>query len=62
MLAVLPLTTARDKHWWSHCHSLVSPDILTSFFARQLKQGTMDLPYTPVVLIVSHRDPAVREK
>jgi len=49
MLAVFPLTMARDRHWWSHCCSLESPEMLTSFFARQLKKGAVDLPYTPVV-------------
>jgi len=40
------LTTARDKRWWSHCCSFGSPDISTSFFARQLKKWAVDLPYT----------------
>ena len=39
MLAVFPLTAARDRHWWSHCRSLGSPEMSTSFFARQLKKG-----------------------
>ena len=26
MLAVFPLTTARDRRWWSHCGSLGSPE------------------------------------
>jgi len=47
------MTTARDKHWWSHCRSLGSPEMSTSFFARQLKKGAMDLPYTPVVSIAT---------
>jgi len=33
MLAVFPLTTARDRCWWSHWCSLRSSDISTSFFA-----------------------------
>jgi len=49
MLAVFPLTTARDRRWWSHCHFLGSPEMSTSFFARQLKKGAVDLQYTPVV-------------
>ena len=51
MLAVFPLTTSRDRRWWSHCPSLGSPEMLTSFFARQLKKGAVDLPYTPVISI-----------
>jgi len=47
------MATARDKHWWSHCRSLGSPEMSTSFFARQLKKGAMDLPYTPVVSIAT---------
>jgi len=39
MLAAFHLTTARGKRWWSHWHSLGSPDISTSFFARPLKKG-----------------------
>ena len=46
MLAVFPLTTARDRHWWSHCRFLGWPEMSTSFFARQLKKGAVDLPYT----------------
>jgi len=53
MLAVFPLTTARDRRWWSHCRSLGLPEMSTSFFARQLKKGTGDLPYTPVVSIAT---------
>ena len=53
MLAVFPLTMARDRHWWSHCRSLGSPEMSTSFFARQLKKGAVDLPYTPVVSIAT---------
>jgi len=49
MLAAFPLSTARDRRWWSHCLSLGSPDMSTCFFARQLKQGAMDLPYTHLV-------------
>ena len=51
MLAVFPLTTARDRRWWSHCRSLGSPEMSTSFFARQLKKRAVDVPYTPVVSI-----------
>jgi len=40
-----PLTTARGRRWWSHWRSLGSPDIWTSFFARQLKKGAVDLPH-----------------
>ena len=41
MLTTFPLTTsARDKRWWSHSCSLGSPDISTTFFARQLKKGS----------------------
>jgi len=47
MLAAFPLTTARDRRWWRHWHSLGSPDTSTSFFARPLKKGAVDLPYTP---------------
>jgi len=53
MLAVFPLTTARDKRWWSHCHYPGSPEMSTSFFPRQLEKGPVDLPYTPVVSIAS---------
>jgi len=35
MLAMFPLTTARDRHWWSHCCYLGSPEMSTSFFARK---------------------------
>ena len=38
MLAALPLATARDRCWWSHWHSLGSPDTSTSFFERPLKK------------------------
>ena len=38
VLAVVLLTTAKDRRWWSHWCSLGSPDI-TSFFARPLKRG-----------------------
>ena len=51
MLAAFLLTTARDKRWWSHYHSLGSPDISTGFLARQLKKESVDLPYTPMVSI-----------
>jgi len=53
MLAVFPLTTARDRRWWSHCPSLGLPEMSTSFFARQLKKGAVDLSYTPVVSIAT---------
>jgi len=53
MLAVFPLTMARDRRWWSHCCSLGSPEMSTSFFARQLPMVAVDLPYTPVVLIAT---------
>jgi len=43
MLAVFPLTTARDRRWWSHCPSLGWLEMSTSFFARQLKKGAVDL-------------------
>jgi len=46
MLAVFPLTMVRDRRWWSHCPSMGSPEMSTSFFARQLKKGAVDLPYT----------------
>ena len=39
MLAAFPLTTDRYKHWWSHGHSLGSPDRSVTFLARQLKKG-----------------------
>jgi len=39
MLAVLPLTTARHRHWCSHFRCLGSPEMSMSFFARQLKKG-----------------------
>ena len=47
MLAAVPLTKARDRHWCNHCHSLGSPDVWTSFFIRQLKKGALDLPCMP---------------
>jgi len=53
MLAVFPLTTARDRRWWSHYRSLMSPEMSTSFCATQLKKGAVDLPYTPVVSIAT---------
>jgi len=31
ILAAYPLTTARDRHWWSHWRFQGSPDISTSF-------------------------------
>ena len=31
----------------------LSPKMSTSFFARQLKKGAVDLPYTPVVSIAT---------
>jgi len=38
-------------NWWNHCHWMtVSLDMSTTFFARQLKNGAVDLPCTPVVL------------
>ena len=43
MLTVFPLTTASDRRWWSHCRSLGSPEMSTSFFSRQLKKGAVDL-------------------
>ena len=36
MLAPFPLITAKIRHWWSHCRSLGSPDLPTSFFPRPL--------------------------
>jgi len=42
MLATFPLTTARDKCWWSHCRSLGSPNISASFFERQLNKRVVD--------------------
>jgi len=36
LLAEFPLTTARDRRWWSHWRSLGSPNIPTNFFARPL--------------------------
>jgi len=53
MLAVFPLTTARDRRWWSRCRSLGSPEMSTSFFVRQLKTEAVDLTYTPVVSIAT---------
>jgi len=53
MLVAFPLTTARDKCWWKHCHSLGSADISTSFFARQFKKGEADLLYAPLVSIAT---------
>jgi len=53
MLAVFPLTKARDRCWLSHCRFLGSPEMATSFFAGQLKKGAVDLPYTPVVSIAT---------
>jgi len=49
MLAAFPLTTGRDKRRWSHCHSLGSLDLSTSFSARQLNKGAVNSPYTAVV-------------
>jgi len=49
MLAAFPLTTPRDRCWWSHWYYLGTPDTSTSFFAIPLKKGAVDLPYTPVV-------------
>ena len=46
MLVAFPLTTARDRRWWSHWSALGSPDTPTSFFVRPLKKGAVDLPYT----------------
>ena len=42
MLAAFPLTIAKYKRWWSHCHFLGLPDISASYFARQLKKGAVD--------------------
>jgi len=58
LLVVFPLTMARDRRWWSHCHSLGSPEMSTSFFAKQLNnlnKGAVDFPYTvtPVVSIAT---------
>jgi len=53
MLAVFPLTMARDRRWWSHCRSLGLPEMSMSFFVRQLKKGVLDLPYIPVVSIAT---------
>jgi len=53
MLAVFPLTMVRDRHRWSHCCSLGSSEMSTSFFARQLKKEAVDLSYTPVVSIAA---------
>jgi len=53
ILAAFLLTTARDRHWWDHCHCLGSLHISTSFFAKQLKKGAVDLPYTLVVSIAT---------
>jgi len=62
MLAVFPLTTARDKRWWNHCFSLGSPGISTSIFARQLKSRAGLVIHTSVfgcnwlkVIIVPHQ-------
>jgi len=38
MLAVFPLTTARDRRWWNHCHSLGSPDIQVNNFVCEATQ------------------------
>jgi len=49
MLAVFPLTTARETGAGGAtvCHSFLGwPEMSTSFFARQLKKGAVDLPYT----------------
>jgi len=53
MLVVFPLTMARDRHWWSQCRSLGSPEMSRSYFARQLKKRAVDLPYTPAVSIAT---------
>jgi len=44
---------SQGQMWWRHWHSLGSPDTSTSFFARPLKNGAVDLPYTPVVSIAT---------
>ena len=41
MLVVFSLTTARDRRWWSHRRSLGSPEMSTSFFARELSTGNL---------------------
>ena len=42
-ILVFPLTTARDRRWWSHCRSLWSPEMSTSFFDSSRKgQWTCD--------------------
>ena len=38
MLTAFPLTTARDRPWWSHWRSLGSPDASTSFFVTKTTQ------------------------
>jgi len=52
MLAIFPLTTARDRRWWNrHCCSLGSPeaDISTlKFLCEAAQKVAVDLPYTPV--------------
>jgi len=39
MLAAFPLTTAKDRPWWSHWRSLGSPDISTSFCEATQKRS-----------------------
>jgi len=52
ILPVFPLTSARERRWLNHCHSMGSPDISKSCFVRLLKKRGSGLqPYTPVVLI-----------
>ena len=53
MLATFPLTTTRARRWWRHGRFLGWPDISTSYFARALKKGAVDLPYTAVVSIAT---------
>jgi len=53
MLAVFPVTTARDRHWWSHCHSLGSPLNVNEFLCKIAQEGGNGLAYTPVVSIAT---------
>jgi len=40
MLAVFPLTTARDRRWWSHCRSLGTYRLnVNEFLCKTAQEG-----------------------
>ena len=49
LLAVFPLTTARDRRWWSHCPSLGSPCLSTSTVSRY----AFHLPSDPYLMQIA---------